>query len=587
MSVLETPRLAFRGQITWDPIVTNNYEKFYDETTSTTLYGPGETVARFRAGAIDAVTAGNWNPHGTHRSTFFETQVTSVDTGAGPTTDDPVVGAPVALTGMLVDLDPYGAFTSQLFFDAMTFGIDGGCQVVTPRQTRFADRQISFARNLGYRYVAGGAGVVWQTSFPRTAGLRIAAHHSPALAALARALEDDDVLGLTVRWSAYRTVYYDEPALGTTSGPVQKAVLDRVTGAHQARLRAGGFQPNPARSEVCGALGLWRRGEPAVVPGDRLLEPTSNSSLGVAAARLGGGRITLDLGNCVPEVDVDLGKQDLGPLDVVAIAGDGAVTKLATLAAAAYDRAAYDLGGGLVSPAVPTGVEITGDLAVQDAHGTVLLRERALQVCADQPNLYADAGVATTLSVRVLDRGAPPAGPMRVALADQTGASPPQLVDTDRSGVATFAIAAPVGGVTGYLLAAAPVGQEPTIPGGIDPSHTDFAYVRVLPADDDLAGMEPTWANVYQNVLMAWHGMAPCMDNWLALGDERSLRAAAAMVRSLTAADAFERFRYMPVTRDLSAGKRALLYAWLAATEAASPPAAPGPHAQSRALRRG
>ena len=31
MSVLETPRLVFRGQIAWDPITTNNYTQQYDE----------------------------------------------------------------------------------------------------------------------------------------------------------------------------------------------------------------------------------------------------------------------------------------------------------------------------------------------------------------------------------------------------------------------------------------------------------------------------------------------------------------------------------------------------------------------------
>jgi hypothetical protein len=31
MSVLETPRIYFQGEVTWDPIVTNNYDTEYDE----------------------------------------------------------------------------------------------------------------------------------------------------------------------------------------------------------------------------------------------------------------------------------------------------------------------------------------------------------------------------------------------------------------------------------------------------------------------------------------------------------------------------------------------------------------------------
>ena len=37
MSVLETPRLIFRGQVTWDPIVTNNQPQQYDENDSKTV----------------------------------------------------------------------------------------------------------------------------------------------------------------------------------------------------------------------------------------------------------------------------------------------------------------------------------------------------------------------------------------------------------------------------------------------------------------------------------------------------------------------------------------------------------------------
>ena len=46
---------------------------------------------------------------------------------------------------MLVDLEPYGAFSSQLFFDAMSFGIQGGCRVLAPRTTRMTARYINFA----------------------------------------------------------------------------------------------------------------------------------------------------------------------------------------------------------------------------------------------------------------------------------------------------------------------------------------------------------------------------------------------------------------------------------------------------------
>src|SRR5262249_4745039 len=144
MSVLETPRLIFRGKVTWDPIVTNNRPAQYDEAESKTNFDSAATVAAFREAAIAAVVnAGNWNPHGTHRSTFFDTSIVRVDTGEGSSTNDPAVNSAVSFTGMLVDLEPYGAYSSQLFFDAMSFGIQGGCRVFVPRATRMTARYVN------------------------------------------------------------------------------------------------------------------------------------------------------------------------------------------------------------------------------------------------------------------------------------------------------------------------------------------------------------------------------------------------------------------------------------------------------------
>ena len=51
MSVLETPRLIFRGRVTWDPIVTNNSPAQYDENDAETVFSPGADVAAFRQAA--------------------------------------------------------------------------------------------------------------------------------------------------------------------------------------------------------------------------------------------------------------------------------------------------------------------------------------------------------------------------------------------------------------------------------------------------------------------------------------------------------------------------------------------------------
>jgi hypothetical protein len=52
------------------------------------------------------------------------------------------------------------------------------------------------------------------------------------------------------------------------------------------------------------------------------------------------------------------------------------------------------------------------------------------------------------------------------------------------------------------------------------------------------------------------------MDNWLRLGDEQQCQAYAPLIRALTSKERFDHYRYMPVTRELSRGRRTLLHNW-------------------------
>jgi hypothetical protein len=160
MSVLETPRIVFRGQVTWDPIVTNNYPTNYDEDTGEAILpAAADKVKAFREQTIGQVTGGNWNPQGTHRSTFFDTAICGFDVGAGLQTDDPFVSAAVNFTGMLVDVEPFGGFSSQLFSDVMRFGVDGGYRILAPRASRFTARYINGFRKTVSVMIASRASV--------------------------------------------------------------------------------------------------------------------------------------------------------------------------------------------------------------------------------------------------------------------------------------------------------------------------------------------------------------------------------------------------------------------------------------------
>ena len=572
MSVLEIPRIMFRGEVSWDPIVTNNTPAWYDEANASTVFpSVRRTVADFRAAAIqDVESGGNWNVHGTHRAKLFNTSVVSVDTGAGPKEDDPFVQAPVSLIGMLVDCEPYGTFSSQIFFDEMSFGIPGGCRIRAPRSFRTTARYINFSRNPANAYIAGLASVVWQTSFAKADGLSVDAFDSPALQALETALQLPGVLGLTVRWNSYRTVYFDNLNFKTNSDRAKQLANS---------LRDGGFQPNPARSLVVGVLGLWREGEPHSEPGDRTVVATGKSrQVASAFARVAADTLTLDFSNTISEITQDCEKAKLGTFSLAVVAADGSVTSLGALSETQYAKAAYEAAAGIITlplTIAQAAAAEAGDLQMSNAGGDVLLQETALRALPLTPNLYLDAGSTAQVQVQVLDRGAPAAAGIEVTLAAAGAVTPvTQTVRTDANGLAAFDFSGQQGQVQGFYLLAGP---SPNDPGGIDTQRTTYFYVRTLGDIVDYTTFAATWDNVYSYVLSNWHALAPCMDNWLDFSDPNQLLARAALIKQLTDPKNFESFLFMPVTRDMTAGKRDLLYRFLdGATPAAAATSAIG-----------
>lgn len=578
MSVLQTPRIYFKGEISWDPITTNNYDNRYEENTGETIYpGVADKVKVFREQAVDAVVTGgrggSWNPHGTHRSSFFNTTVCGFDSGTGVEVRDPFINASVNFTGMLVDLDPYGTLTSQLFFDGMHFGVDGGYRILAPRTSRITARRINFNRNTANKFVAGIGSVVWQTSFAKpksgTGGLRIDAFDSPILKTLAEAMEADDVLGLTVRFNTYRTVYYNNPNLRNGSPDVLAAAQSL-----RAKLKSGGFQPNPARSLLVGVVGVWREGEPAHEPGDRTLVPTASSPLGGAQARLDETTLTIDLANSVPEVDENLTKQSLGILTVVAVdPASQTFVHLGYLDHDQYSRAAYEASAGIVTLPLANGIAQDAaqkDIQLLDATGTPLLSEMALRVIPETPNLYLDERESATVNFQLYNRGRQERSQTAVTLFQMTSSGGNQdnitHVMTDDNGRFALSLIGSSSGITVYVPSLSNADQpQPGI--GFDPQKNTYMYVRMRPANAVLAELEPSWANVYNYVLANWNAMAPCMDNWLKLDDPAQVKAHAQIIKNLTHPGNFENYRFMPVTRDMSAGQRTLLYRFLDAPD--------------------
>ncbi len=565
MSVLETPRIYFKGNATWDPITTNNYDTNYNEDEGATLYPTAsDKVKAFRQQAIDETTSnGNWNPQGTHRVNFYQTAVNGFDLDGALQTKDPFVSAAVNLQAMLVDVEPFGAFTSQLFFDSMLFGVDGGYRIKLPRTMRFVDRYINFARNRVNAMIAGRASAVWQASFAKSDGLAIDAFDSPALQALARHLQSSDVLGLTVRFNSYRTIYYDDPDL-TDQPPATKYTAAAV--AQQAILNAGGFQPNPARSLLVGVVGLWRKDDPAQEPGDRTLIPAA-AGLASIWARVNGSKLVLDLSNAIPEVDKDLKKKPLGKLEAGTVDSDGKnFAHLASFDYDQYDRQAYEASAGLVTLDLPAAANTSHDLQIRDSTRAPQFQELTLRAIPVKPNIYLNEGDHVTAVIQVYQHGQPAKAQVPVTLfeMDSGGATIVNQTNTHTDAHGQLSLPAPSG--KGQIVAYVPSvnsSDQPSPAQGINPQTCTYQYLRVHPADHDIASLAPTWANVFAKVLANWNAMAPCMDNWLNLNDPTQVKSYAPIIKRLTDPANFENFRYMPVTRDLSPGERALLLKFL------------------------
>ncbi|WP_300527476.1 hypothetical protein [Maricaulis sp.] len=609
MSILETPRLYFRGNIGWDPVTTNNFPASlsdqpaaYDENTlDSTLHGQPVTpsqVGDYRQAAIDEVPLqkdglSSWNPDGTYRSTFFQTQVNGVDLGNGLDIHDPIVTAPVNFQGMLIDVEPYGPYTSQLFFDEMSFGIPGGCRIVGPRWRRFDDRNINFNANPSNSIIAGTASVTWQTVFPKRHGLAIEEHDSPLLQAFRAALSSEDVLGLMVRWNSYRTIYFNNPAQRNGNAAQQHDSENLI-----AKLNQGGFQPNPARSLVVGCLGLWRRGDCPSEPGERTLvstlAPIPDQGTPASAGRVGTAfmhidsassppKLTLDFQNTIPCADQATDKVDLGTLSVIAADPPPAVAMgvVAEIPLGRYDRRAYEATGGIVTVDLPDGSRGLEDYVFSISGpdgGPTYLQEVRYRALTDEPNVYVTQGDLRDVTIQVYDRGRPAGAGLNVVWSPLQGTGSTDTTHwsatTDANGRVKVPLDTSQGLVYPYIFQ---VGDDPVLPvvsgkpqhdphaPGVvfNPLVFTYVYVRVLPRDDEIAALEPTWDNVYAHVLANFKAIAPCMDNWLRLDDEQQVRAYGPLVKRLTDPDAFESFRYMPATRDLSPGQRTLLYNWL------------------------
>jgi hypothetical protein len=105
-----------------------------------------------------------------------------------------------------------------------------------------------------------------------------------------------------------------------------------------------------------------------------------------------------------------------------------------------------------------------------------------------------------------------------------------------------------------------------------------YMGVRVMP-DDDYSDIPeanpPSWDFMYKTVFRYYHMLYPAMSKIIPFNNRCAMEAAACEIVKRTDPDLWHSTRYMPTTRDLSAGKRQLIVDWAGSLKPPSPPPRP------------
>jgi hypothetical protein len=322
----------------------------------------------------------------------------------------------------------------------------------------------------------------------------------------------------------------------------------------------------------------------------------------------------------------DLSKADFGPL-AIGVMTNGKFTAIVTLDYKQYQRSAYEASAGLIDIPFPSDSKTkqllqSGTLAIQ-AQGQTALLEQVYTAQTDSRGIYLDQGEQGKFEVTVCRMGVPSPGAqvlvvkydnnlsliptvqpqfinftngqqqiIQIPPGPPAGSTPTRvtIVTADANGVAKVGIAAQSPGFPVLALfpyaADQPMPEPPMALAGPPPAqggppYKDFVgnafytTVRVLPFDDDAPGQfiylwnsthDPaqTWTFIYDQILYLYDMLFNVMLNYVNLGNRQDVEQNVDSISSvISKKSAAESTHAMPITRDLSAGKRLALQLWI------------------------
>jgi hypothetical protein len=630
MSVLSLPRINFLGACDWNPNTVNNSPTVYDESTAEPVKQKGIPFDGFVRWLIKfneptKAPNGSWNVYGDHSATFVNATIKTCQPSAA--VDDPLIGKSIQILGdmrgksstpaRLVDVDPYGSTTSQIFYDTFSVG-DRTLGFSAHAACRMFSRWPNFQRNLQRLPIAGAMGVIWHTAAKSSDVEWCGVGQSPTLQALREAANASGNQGLVMIFAAYRTLYFQK---SSWQGKPIKNGKD-LSEAYQAGFTDG----NPAESVIVGSIGVWENGELASAPIARVLAPGAPVlpsrpvmhamravqelasqevapaqkpvTLGPALAEIDTQRqvVTLDLIATFPEQNSTLAKADLGTFQLQVRSTDGTVTKIgAPLTPTDYGQTTYEATAGLVEvPFTPGQLQAlqTGSLEIvqQGKESILALAEQPLLAETDQRGVYVDQSQTQSISINIYQKGQLAGGSTEIQILiaqyDNTGT----LIATDKDRFVevlnqqgkplTGGVASVENGTASIKVRALHPGtcflgffpfqgqQPPQAPSNNFPGTADFyAVIRTLPFDNKFKNLPPDqvvdWNFVYQNVLLNFDVVYPVMSLIINLHDQKAFDSSAPAIEHAISPSQFESTLAMPITREMSAGKRALLLKYL------------------------
>jgi hypothetical protein len=325
--------------------------------------------------------------------------------------------------------------------------------------------------------------------------------------------------------------------------------------------------------------------------------------------------ISLDLGSTMPENGTpgqwpsDLTKTHFGPLDLGVVGSDGAFTHIVEIDYSQYDDSSYSASAGIIDIPFPDSGTKTllenNMMAIQVQKQTALL-EQNYTAQTDTRTIYLDQNAQDEFNITACQMGTPGAANILIAKYDGNlsliPSDQPQFVNftngnqqtitangvttevtivtASANGIATVGIAAqspgfpllaffPYSGDTLPQPPATLIGNGPLI------TYAFYTTVRVLPFDDAVPqafvdlwnstyDSAKAWQFIYNQILYVYDMLFSVMLEHVNLGSQQAVEQSLNSVWNSNSEEAAAASTYaMPITRDLSAGKRLALQLWI------------------------